>query len=114
MNININNPRLKIFLAVLLIILLAVIVITAYVVNQRIKKESQAVPTETGRDKPIPLTQEQIDEALSQKVAPEEQDQVKPLTAGEINDALNQKLPESEVKPLSQEEIQQALNEKVK
>ncbi len=114
MNININNPRLKIFLAVLLIILLAVIVITAYVVNQRIKKESQIVPAETGQEKPVPLTQEQIDEALSQKVTPEEQDKIKPLTTEEINDALNQKLPESEATPLSQEEIQQALNAKAK
>lgn len=84
MNIDINNPRLKIFLAVLLIILLAVIVITAYVVNQRIKKESQIVPAETEMKKE--LTREEL---------------LQSVTASESNEDSNIKPSEDVVKSVT-------------
>lgn len=113
LNLDLNQPRLKILLIILAVILVVVLGFTCYSINKKMKLESQknaSIPEAQEKNKP--LTSEEIQEALNKKAEVPE-GETSALTPKEIQDTLNKKAPAAtDVKPLTSEEIQSALNAK--
>lgn len=119
LNLDLNQPRLKILLIILVVILVVVLVFTLYAVNKKMKEEGQKgtpAPAPKAQEKNKPLTAEEIQEALNKKA--DETDKTtetstEPISADEIQEALNKKATDTQsATALTPEEIQSALNAK--
>lgn len=118
LNLDINQPRLKILLIILAVILVVVLGFTCYSINKKMKLENQNVsaPAPKAQEGNKPLTAEEIQEALSKKA--DETDETaetgtEAISADEIQKALNKKSTDTQsATALTPEEIQSALNAK--
>lgn len=119
LNLNINQPRLKILLIILAVILVVVLGFTCYSINKKMKLESQknaSTPAPKAQEGNKPLTAEEIQEALGKKA--DETDKTtetsaEAISADEIQKALNKKATNTQsAAALTPEEIQSALNAK--
>ncbi len=110
-----NELRKKITIATVIAIFVFTLGLLAYLFqkNKNISNTSD-VPKNT--TEAVPLTDEEIDEALSKKAEESSRNDESETIADSktIDETLLKKSDASDVKPLSQDEIQNALNQKSK
>ena len=107
---NLKIKKTTIWIAAIVIIA-AIVVFAALFISKKQKKLGEQpknqIPKQEKQEKPVSLTQEEIQEVMNRKVPEAERT---PLSDEEINEIMNAEVPEAERTPLSDEEIQEILN----
>ena len=104
---NLKIKKTTIWIAAIVIIA-AIVVFAALFISKKQKKLGEQPKNQIPKqEKPVSLTQEEIQEVMNRKVPEAERT---PLSDKEINEIMNAEVPEAERTPLSDEEIQEILN----